>query len=69
VVDADTAGTVTAFVTAADSDTVTLNRTTTGSVRIGEYMEFIDIAANTWTVNGVLTNSGSGATPFSAAVV
>jgi hypothetical protein len=66
--DADTAGTTTAFVTAADSDTVTLNRTTTGSVTIGEWMEFVDVAADKWAVRGWLTNSGSGGTPFSATV-
>lgn len=66
--DADTSGTTTAFVTAADSDTITLNRTTTGSVTIGEYIELIDIASGKWAVRGFLTNSGSGATPFSATV-
>lgn len=66
--DADTAGTTTAFVTAADSDTVTLNRTTTGSVTIGEWVEFVDVAADKWAVRGCLTNSGNGGTPFSATV-
>ena len=66
--DTDTAGTTTAFATAADSDTITLNRTTTGSVKIGEYIELIDAVSGTWCVRGFLTNSGSGATPFSAAV-
>ena len=68
LVDQDTAGTVTGFVTAATSDTVTLNRSTTGSVTIGEWVEFVDIATNQWAVRGVLTNTGSGATPFSATV-
>jgi hypothetical protein len=68
MVDQDTAGTTTAFVTAADSDTVTLNRTTTGSVTIGEWLEFVDIAADKWAVKGVLTNTGNGGTPFSATV-
>ena len=66
--DQDTAGTTTSFVTAADSDTVTLNRTTSGSVTIGEWLEFVDIAADKWAVRGVLTNTGAGATPFSATV-
>jgi hypothetical protein len=68
LVDSDTAGTVTGFVTASDSDTITLNRTTQGSVTVGEWIEFIDIATNVWAISGVLTNSGSGATPFSATV-
>jgi hypothetical protein len=68
IVDSDTAGTVTGFVTAADSDTITLNRTTQGSVTVGEWIELVDIAADVWAVSGVLTNSGSGATPFSATV-
>lgn len=66
--DTDTAGTTTAFATAADSDTITLNRTTTGSVKIGEYIELIDAVSGVWCVRAFLTNSGSGATPFSAAV-
>jgi hypothetical protein len=66
--DTDTAGTATAFSTAASSDTVTLNRSTTGSVIKGEFVELVDIAAGFWAVNGVLANTGSGATPFSATV-
>ena len=66
--DTDSAGTVTAFSTASTSDTITLNRTTTGSVRKGEYVEVQDIANNTWAVSGLLSNTGSGATPFSATV-
>ena len=66
--DSDSAGTTTAFVTAADSDTITLNRTTTGSVTRGEYIELIDAISGVWVVRGFLTNSGSGASPFSATV-
>jgi hypothetical protein len=66
--DTDTAGTATAFSTAASSDTVTLNRSTTGSVTKGEWLEFTDIAANVWAVRGTLSNTGNGATPFSATV-
>lgn len=68
VVDTDTAGTITAFATASDSDTITLNRTTTGSVMRGEWLELVDAATNLYLVRGVLANTGSGATPFSAAV-
>lgn len=68
MIDSDTAGTTTGFVTAADSDTITLNRTTTGSVTRGEWIEIEDTAKGVYTVRGVLTNSGDGATPFSAGV-
>ena len=67
-IDTDTAGTITGFATAADSDTITLNRTTTGSVMRGEWLELEDVATNLWTVRGQLSNTASGATPFSATV-
>lgn len=68
IIDTDTAGTITGFATATDSDTITLNRTTTGSVIRGEWLELEDIATNLWAVQGLLSNTGSGATPFSATV-
>lgn len=68
VVDTDTAGTVTGFATASTSDTITLNRSTNGSVTVGEWIECEDIAADVWAVSGVISNTGNGATPFSAAV-
>ena len=68
MVDTDTAGTITGFATASTSDTITLNRTTTGSVTKGEWIEVEDIGGKIWAVRGVLSNSGDGATPFSAAV-
>jgi hypothetical protein len=71
----DTANTVLGFAAAnsgtvsTNSDTITLNRTTTGSVTIGEYVEVEDVAANTWEVNGMLSATGAlFATPFTAAV-
>lgn len=64
----DTSDAVYGWRTADDSDTVTLNRTTTGSVERGEYLEFIDVAADLWLVRGFIANSGSQATPFSATV-
>jgi hypothetical protein len=67
-VDSDTVGTVRAWITAATSDTVTLNRSTTGSVTLGEFIQVKDIAATKWAVYCVLSNSGDGATPFSATV-
>ena len=54
--------------TAADSDTITLNATTTGGVQIGDWIELVDVLSNTWMVFGYTTTSGVEATPFSAAV-
>jgi hypothetical protein len=55
------------FETAASSDTVTLNGTTTGGIT-GADVELIDIAANKWFVNVRTAATGTEATPFSAAV-
>jgi len=52
-----------------NSDTITLNRTTTGSVNVGEWIIVEDVASATWQVRGMLTATGAAfATPFSAAV-
>lgn len=61
-------GTVTNFGTVAASDTITLNRTDTGSVKIGERFFVQDIKAGYWSVWGVIVATGTEATPFSAAV-
>lgn len=53
--------------TAADSDTVTMDGSTKGGL-IGDRFSFVDIALNTWAVLGFMTQGGSEATPFSAAV-
>lgn len=55
------------FATGADSDTITLDRTNTGSVTVGEWIECEDIAAGVWAVRGVLSGAAP-ATPFSAGV-
>jgi hypothetical protein len=68
MVDQDTIGTVTGFVSGGGDDTITLNRTTTGSVTRGEWIMLEDMATNVWAVQGMLTNTGAGATPFSATV-
>lgn len=52
----------------AGADTVTLNGTTTGGVSIGDWVELEDIKSGFWGVTGILTASGTEATPFSAAV-
>ena len=56
------------FASAAASDTMTFNGTTQGLARIGDWFEVMDILENQWTVTGIVTGSGSIATPFTAAV-
>jgi hypothetical protein len=56
------------FPTAATSDTVTMNRTTTGGATNGGHMEFEDIGVGQISVKGQLNGSGGVATPFSATV-
>lgn len=65
----DTAANAEAYAAVAGtSDTITLNRTTTGSVTKGEHIEIEDFATNKFQVRGFITNTGSSATPFSATV-
>jgi transketolase len=52
-------GTATTFGTVAASDTITLNRTTTGSVKIGERFFLKDVKAGYWSVRGVVIATGS----------
>jgi len=61
----DSAG-ASCFYTAADSDTITLDGTTTGGIK-GWRVECRDIAADTWAVIVFSEASGTEATPFSAA--
>lgn len=58
----------TAFPTTSTSDTVTLNRTTTGGATRGATIEFEDVAVGVWSVKGYTNGSGTVATPFSATV-
>ena len=44
---------------------ITLNATTTGGAARGSQITLVPLAANLWSVNGVLIGSGSAATPFS----
>ena len=53
--------------TAAASDTVTLNGTTTGGLA-GTIITCKAIGANRWGVQGTAGGTGDLATPFSAAV-
>src|SRR5678816_2401134 len=45
------------FATGATADTITLDRTNTGSVTLGEWVEVEDIAAGIWAVRGVLSGA------------
>ena len=44
---------------------ITLNATTTGGAGRGSQITLVPLAANLWSVNGVLVGSGTAATPFS----
>lgn len=61
----DAAGVV--IPTAAASDTITMNGSTTGGLA-GSYVELQDVAPGFWSVRGALVSTGTEATPFSAAV-
>lgn len=63
----DAADTVVGFETAATSDTVTLNGTTTGGIT-GAKVKVTDIASGKWFVEVISAATGTEATPFSAAV-
>lgn len=64
----DNAAAVLGYNTAVDSDTFTMNGTTTGGLTIGDWVEFIDAKLNKWLVRSITSSSGTEATPFSAAV-
>ncbi len=55
------------WVTAVDSDTITLDGSTKGGL-IGDTIVLTDIGSNQWAVRGFLKQSGSEASPFSATV-
>lgn len=63
----DAADTAVMFETAADTDTVTINQTTTG-VGNGCLVELEDLATNVWLVRVTASATGVEATPFSATV-
>lgn len=56
------------WIAGAADDTITLNRSTTGSITRGEYIEIVDVAAGLFTVTGLIAGTGSEATPFSSTV-
>lgn len=63
----DAGDTMVGFETAADTDTITFNGTTTGGVR-GALVDLIDVEAGLWSVNVRGAATGTEATPFSATV-
>ena len=54
----------TLFQSASNTNTVTLNGTTTGGV-LGSYLIFNDMGAGQWLLEANLLGSGTAATPFS----
>ncbi len=48
----------------ASDDSLLLNGTTRGGVTKGDFIEFVDCSATQWFVRGLITQSGSEATPF-----
>ena len=67
VVANDSDNTASIFETAADSDTITLDGTTTGGI-LGGHIEIQDVASNKFRVLINQAATGTEATPFSAAV-
>lgn len=64
---ADAGATLNGWETAADSDTITLNGSTTGGIK-GDMIVLTDCAADLWSVQMFGSSTGTEATPFSAAV-
>ena len=67
IVDTDTSDNAEGFMTAATSDTITLNGTTTGGLA-GSIITCKAIGANRWGVQVTTGGTSNLATPFSAAV-
>jgi hypothetical protein len=63
----DSGDTVNGWETASTSDTITLNGGSKGGY-IGDRYVLQDMAANVWAVSGWAQQTGTEATPFSAAV-
>lgn len=53
--------------TAATTDTITMNGSTTGGVK-GSRIVLTDLASGAWALSGALVTTGTETTPFSAAV-
>lgn len=55
------------MLTAATTDTITQNGSTTGGL-IGSWVRLTDVSAGFWMLDGFLKTTGTETTPFSAAV-
>lgn len=64
---ADGGDTLNAYETAADTDTITFDGSTTGGIK-GDMVELVDVATNLWWVRITGSATGAEATPFSATV-
>lgn len=64
---ADGGSSVVGWETAADSDTITMDGSTTGGIK-GDFIELIDVTSGIWFVRVMASATGTEATPFSAAV-
>lgn len=64
---ADGGDTLVAFETAASSDTITMNGSTTGGIK-GDRVRLKDISSGLWSVSVFGSATGTEATPFSATV-
>lgn len=64
---ADAGDTAVTFETAASSDTITMNGTTTGGTK-GDRIFLEDVASGLWAVRVLGAATGTEATPFSATV-
>lgn len=67
IVAQDGGDTAVIFETASTSDTITLNGSTTGGIR-GDRIILKDVAVGVWSVNIVMSGTGTEASPFSATV-
>ena len=63
----DTDASASIFETAASSDTITFNGSTTGGI-LGATVELQDVATDLWSVRVIGAATGTEATPFSATV-
>ena len=58
-------GTTTMAFASVTGTVITLNKTTTGGAARGSMITLVPLAANLWSVNGILMGSGTVSTPFS----
>ena len=60
----DAAGAAKRWAASAGDDTITLDGGTTGG-KTGDFFVFVDAASGTWLLTGVVTQTGTAATPIS----